>query len=859
MNFENFTVKSKEAIKASESLASQKGHQEIGIYHLLYALLSDRSGLILSLIQKIGTKPDMILNKIEDVLERLPKVSGAAQYISTDLKKVFDQSEKIAKRMKDEYISVEHLFLALLENNEIAGLLSNFGINSNVTIDALKELRGDAQVTDERPEDKYQALKRYGNDITALAGEGKLDPVIGRDDEIRRTIQILSRRTKNNPVLIGEPGVGKTAIADGLAIRIASGDVPESIKEKKVIALDMGSLIAGAKYRGEFEDRLKAVMKEVISSDGRIILFIDELHTVVGAGSAEGSVDASNMLKPALARGELRCIGATTLNEYRKYIEKDPALQRRFQPVMINEPSVSGTISILRGLKEKYEVYHGVRISDPAIIAAANLSYRYISDRFLPDKAIDLIDEAASQLKVEVESQPQLLDDIKRKIIQLKIEEVALKKDLDQSSRERLRKIGDQLKDLYGKEKELEAQWKLEKSLINESGALKNQIDEIKTEIELAKRKGDFETASKLKYGKLPEITEKLNKMHKRLSEIPEENRLLKLEVTDSEIAKIVSKWTGVPVGRMLESQKEKLLKMEERIKSRVIGQDEAIIAVSNAIRRSRSGLSDPSRPIGSFLFLGPTGVGKTELAKALAEFLFDDEKSIIRIDMSEYMEKFSVSRLTGAPPGYVGYEEGGQLTEAVRRKPYSVVLLDEIEKAHPDVFNILLQILDDGRLTDSKGVTVDFRNCVIIMTSNFASDIMLSSIDSNIEFSLIAEKVKNELKKQLKPEFINRIDEIIVFHPLTNEMLEKILDIMLSETAEKLNKRGIKINIGDDVKRFLVMRGFDPQFGARPLRRVIQNLVENELAKALLAGNFTKGDTITASIDNDKIVFEKD
>ncbi len=856
INTDNFTVKSNEALKTATDLSRDKGHQEIGVYHLLSALLSSKDGLIYTLTQKIGAEPSLILQKLDELLAKLPKVIGANQYISPELDKSINSAIDIAKKMKDEYVSVEHLLLGLIEDSKISSLLNSFGINNQNIMTALKELRGKSQVTDANPEEKYQALKRYGKDVTELARVGKLDPVIGRDDEIRRTIQILSRRTKNNPVLIGEPGVGKTAIIDGLSSRIAKGDVPESMKNKKVVALDMGALIAGAKYRGEFEDRLKAVMKEVIASEGRVILFIDELHTVVGAGASEGAIDASNMLKPALARGELRCVGATTLNEYRKYIEKDQALQRRFQPVIVNEPSVADTISILRGLKEKYEVYHGVRISDPAIIAAANLSSRYITDRFLPDKAIDLIDEAASQLKVEVESQPQLLDDIKRKIVQLKIEETALKKDKDELSRKRLSKIVEELKDLYGREKELEAQWKLEKSLINQSGDIKNSIDEVKTKIEFAERKGDFEEASKLKYGELPNLNDKIGEIHKRLSSIPEDNRLLKLEVTEGEIAKIVAKWTGVPVGRMLESQKEKLLKMEVNLKKRVVGQDEAIISVSNAIRRTRAGMSDPNRPIGSFLFLGPTGVGKTELAKSLAEFLFDDEKSIVRLDMSEYMEKFSVSRLTGAPPGYVGYEEGGQLTEAVRRKPYSVVLLDEIEKAHPDVFNILLQVLDDGRLTDSKGVTVDFKNCVIIMTSNFASGTIMKAIEEKRDFDTVAYLAKDELKKRIKPEFINRIDDIIVFHPLDDMMLEKILDMMISKTIARVAKLGIVLSLSDDVKKLLIKRGFDPQFGARPIKRVVQNLIENQLSKEILSGKFDKGDTIKASVDNGNIKF---
>lgn len=852
----NFTVKSNEALKSASDLAREKEHQEIDVYHLLSVLIRRKDGLIFTLVQKIGAEPSSILQKIDEILAKLPNVAGGSQYISPALNKAIDAAGKIRRKMKDEYVSVEHLLLGLMENSNVLNLLNGFGINNQNVLTALEELRGSTQVTDVNPEEKYQALKRYGKDVTELARAGKLDPVIGRDDEIRRTIQILSRRTKNNPVLIGEPGVGKTAIIDGLSSRIAKGDIPESMKNKKVVALDMGALIAGAKYRGEFEDRLKAVMKEVIASEGKVILFIDELHTVIGAGAAEGSIDASNMLKPALARGELRCVGATTLNEYRKYIEKDQALQRRFQPVIVNEPSVADTISILRGLKEKYEVYHGVRISDPAIIAAANLSNRYITDRFLPDKAIDLIDEAASQLKVEVESQPQSLDDIKRKIVQLKIEEAALKKDKDESSRKRLSKIVEELKDLYGREKELEAQWKLEKSLINQSGNIKNSIDEVKTKIEFAERKGDFEEASKLKYGELPDLAAKIHEIHQRLSSIPEENRLLKLEVTESEITKIVARWTGIPVGRMLESQKEKLLRMEKRLEERVIGQNEAISAVSNAIRRTRAGMSDPNRPIGSFLFLGPTGVGKTELAKALAEFLFDDEKSIVRLDMSEYMEKFSVSRLTGAPPGYVGYEEGGQLTEAVRRKPYSVVLLDEIEKAHPDVFNILLQILDDGRLTDSKGVTVDFKNCVIIMTSNFASDIIIRAIEEKKGFDTVTNLVKSELKKRIKPEFINRIDDIIVFHPLNDIMLEQILDMMVSKTIARVAKKGIRLTLNDDVKKLLIKRGFDPQFGARPIKRVVQNLIENELSKELLSGKFGKGDAIGAFIDNGKIKF---
>ncbi len=856
INTDNFTVKSNEALKTATDLSRDKGHQEIGVYHLLSALLSSKDGLIYTLTQKIGAEPSLILQKLDELLAKLPKVTGANQYISPELDKSINSAIDIAKKMKDEYVSVEHLLLGLIEDSKISSLLNSFGINNQNIMTALKELRGKSQVTDANPEEKYQALKRYGKDVTELARVGKLDPVIGRDDEIRRTIQILSRRTKNNPVLIGEPGVGKTAIIDGLSSRIAKGDVPESMKNKKVVALDMGALIAGAKYRGEFEDRLKAVMKEVIASEGKVILFIDELHTVVGAGASEGAIDASNMLKPALARGELRCVGATTLNEYRKYIEKDQALQRRFQPVIVNEPSVADTISILRGLKEKYEVYHGVRISDPAIIAAANLSSRYITDRFLPDKAIDLIDEAASQLKVEVESQPQLLDDIKRKIVQLKIEETALKKDKDELSRKRLSKIVEELKDLYGREKELEAQWKLEKSLINQSGDIKNSIDEVKTKIEFAERKGDFEEASKLKYGELPNLNDKIGEIHKRLSSIPEDNRLLRLEVTEGEIAKIVAKWTGVPVGRMLESQKEKLLKMEVNLKKRVVGQNEAIISVSNAIRRTRAGMSDPNRPIGSFLFLGPTGVGKTELAKSLAEFLFDDEKSIVRLDMSEYMEKFSVSRLTGAPPGYVGYEEGGQLTEAVRRKPYSVVLLDEIEKAHPDVFNILLQVLDDGRLTDSKGVTVDFKNCVIIMTSNFASGTIMKAIEEKRDFDTVAYLAKDELKKRIKPEFINRIDDIIVFHPLDDMMLEKILDMMISKTIARVAKLGIVLSLSDDVKKLLIKRGFDPQFGARPIKRVVQNLIENQLSKEILSGKFDKGDTIKASVDNGNIKF---
>jgi len=851
LRYDKLTVKAQEALQAAQEMGARGGQQQIEPLHLLWALVAQGDGVVPPLLEKLGVAPARLAGEIEKQISRLPKVSGISQqYLSNASNEVLQKAFDEAQALKDEYVSTEHILLAIAAatKDPAAQILAREGATHDAILQAMTAIRGSHRVTSENPEAQYRALEQYARDLTDLARRGKLDPVIGRDEEIRRVMQILARRTKNNPVLIGEPGVGKTAIVEGLAQRIASGDVPEILKPKRLVSLDLAALVAGAKYRGEFEDRLKALLKEVSESNGQIILFIDELHTLVGAGAAEGAMDASNMLKPALARGELRAVGATTLNEYRKYIEKDPALERRFQPVMVGEPSIEDTISILRGLKERYEVHHGVRIKDSAIVAAALLSQRYITDRFLPDKAIDLVDEAAAGLRMEIDSLPQEIDEIERRIMQLEIERQALRKETDENSRNRLGEIEKELGGLKERSDALKARWQTEKDAIGRIRKQKEEIDRLKTEEQRYERSGELSKVAEIRYGKLSAAEKELKAAQDKLAELQKNQPMLKEEVGEEEIAKIVSKWTGIPTGRLLEGEVQKLVHMEERLRQRVVGQDAALTSVANAIRRSRSGLSDPHRPIGSFLFLGPTGVGKTELARALAEFLFDDERAMIRLDMSEYMEKHSVARMIGAPPGYVGYEEGGQLTEQVRRKPYSVVLLDEIEKAHPDVFNVLLQILEDGRLTDGKGRTVDFRNTVIIMTSNVGSMAIFELADKDPKKA--REEAMAALRELFRPEFLNRIDDIIIFKPLGKEQIDRIVDLQMQHVTRLLAERQITLHLTANAKALLFREGFDPAYGARPMKRAIQKLIQDPLALRILDGEVHNGDEVLVDAD---------